>query len=543
MYQCPNCNGNLKFNIKRQRMLCEHCNSTFNPNQFGDGEGAKQSEIEVTVFTCPQCAGELFTTDNEMAGFCTFCGSTTVMESRIANEKRPDYIIPFQQTKDDCKEAYLKLMKNAFFVPKALKSPEYIEGFRGIYMPYWIYDVKQEGELNLSGKCTTVDEDYLTISHYKFDGKLSSKYEGIAYDGSSALSDTLSRKLMPYKMNSVREFSPAYLSGFYAEAADLEADVYEEDVKALTDKRTGEYVKNYYGFDSYTIDTKDDAIVEQLGTTIAKKSQAMLPIWFVSYRNKDWVAYATVNGQTGKVVADLPVDVKKYLLYAILLAVPIYTVLSLIESVHTITPVFLIQIILVLSAMVALLYDAKVKQIVKREKLADDKGAIVAKQRQENTKVKKRKKKKSRLKRRKTWAIETIITGIILAGCFLYILAPVIEEEVLPLLEELPYQQMWEVLVLFAGALTVIVSLVSLIRSIGLKLWRFLPTPFFGLFAALVAIGMIVLQPVLNVSYYIGALLLGCVLIYTMIDLIKRYNIFATRRLPQFERRGGDGNA
>lgn len=551
MYQCPNCNGNLKYNIRLQKMSCDHCNSTFNPYQFGDAEGAKQSEFEVTVFTCPQCGGELFTTDNEMAGFCSFCGSSTVFESRIANEKRPDYIIPFQKTKEDCKDEYMKMIRNAFFVPKALKSPEYIEGFRGIYMPYWIYDVQQQGEINLSGKRTTIDEDYMITSYYKFDGNLSSHYEGIAYDGSSALTDTISRKLMPYKMNSLREFSPVYLSGFYADAADLEAEVYEEDVMALTEKRTGEFVKNYYGLEPYTLDTKDESIVEQLGTTITKESQAMLPIWFMSYQNKDWVAYATVNGQTGKVVADLPVDFKKYLLCAIPLAFPIFLLVCLIDNITAMNPVLLLHILLMLSTVVNFLYGAKVKQIVKREKHADDKGAIVAKQRQEHEKPKRRKKRKSRLKRkRRAWAIPTTLVVVVL--CVLYMFVPLIQKEMIPWigveevilwLEALPYEQMLYVLTLPAGALTILISMISLIRSSGIKLWRFLPTPWYSILAALNAMGILVLRPVLNLSYYAGAFLIGGVLIYTMMDLIKRYNILATRRLPQFERRGGDGNA
>ncbi len=541
MYQCPNCNGNLKFNIKRQKMLCEHCNSIFDPYQFGEAEGAKQSEFEVTVFTCPQCGGELFTTDNEMTDFCSFCGSSVVFESRIANEKRPDYIIPFQKTKDDCKEEYLKLIDKAFFVPKALKSPEYIDGFRAIYMPYWIYDVKQQEKINLSGKRKVANNDYVITSYYSFDGNLSASYEGIMYDGSSSFSDNMSRKLVPYKLNGMREFSAAFMSGFYADAADMEAAVYEDDVVDFTEHKTGEYVKNYYELEPYALDTSDSSIREQIGTKITKEVQAMLPVWFMSYRNKDWVAYAAVNGQTGKVVADLPVDLKKYMLCAVLLALPFFFFYSILGGALNVAPAVLLEMVLLFAGVVSVIYAQKIKQIAIREKKKDDKGAIVASQRKEkkNKKSKKRRKKKLKRKMNRT---QIIIICFTIVYCMAYVL-PLLSVEAFPLLEDLPYDKMLGIATLVSGAVTVINSLVSLIRSRKLKLWKFLPVPFAYIVATVLAIAALAVYPGVYTYCYIGILALCGVSIWVLIDLIHQYNVFATRKIPQLERRGGDRHA
>jgi hypothetical protein len=50
--------------------------------------------------------GEILSTDDMAAGFCSFCGASTVLYSRIEKEHRPAYIIPFTKTKEDCKKAY-----------------------------------------------------------------------------------------------------------------------------------------------------------------------------------------------------------------------------------------------------------------------------------------------------------------------------------------------------------------------------------------------------------------------------------------------------
>lgn len=124
MLSCPNCGGNLKFDIPSQQLSCEHCHTLFDPYDFdgktSDAEESKtfDGDYEVTIFTCPQCGGEILSTDNAAAGFCSFCGASTILYSRISHEKRPNYIIPFQKTKEQCKEAYARRMKHSILRQK-----------------------------------------------------------------------------------------------------------------------------------------------------------------------------------------------------------------------------------------------------------------------------------------------------------------------------------------------------------------------------------------------------------------------------------------
>ena len=63
MLSCPNCGGNLKFDIPSQQLSCEHCHTLFDPYDFdgktSDAEESKtfDGDYEVTIFTCPQCGG------------------------------------------------------------------------------------------------------------------------------------------------------------------------------------------------------------------------------------------------------------------------------------------------------------------------------------------------------------------------------------------------------------------------------------------------------------------------------------------------------
>ena len=44
MYQCPNCGGRLIFDISSQSMLCEHCNTHYNPYKLGEGNSAEENK-------------------------------------------------------------------------------------------------------------------------------------------------------------------------------------------------------------------------------------------------------------------------------------------------------------------------------------------------------------------------------------------------------------------------------------------------------------------------------------------------------------------
>lgn len=331
MLSCPNCGGNLKFDIPSQQLSCEHCHTLFDPYDFdgktSDAEESKtfDGDYEVTIFTCPQCGGEILSTDNAAAGFCSFCGASTILYSRISHEKRPNYIIPFQKTKEQCKEAYAHRMKHSIFAPKELRDPSYIDSFRGIYMPYWAFYISQKGSLSLNGKKTSRRGDYIITDHYALTGDLDAYYKGLSYDASSSFDDNISEELAPYNLKGMKAFTPAYLSGFYADTSDVDAKVYQGDAEYTASAETTERIASDGTFAGFTMDTIRP---EQLHTKTETIDSTMFPVWFLSYRKKDRVAYATVNGQTGLVVADIPIDPKRYLLGSLLLAIPIFALLA-----------------------------------------------------------------------------------------------------------------------------------------------------------------------------------------------------------------------
>lgn len=367
MYSCPSCGGNLKFDIPSQMLACEYCHTQEDPYSFEDKDrnNLENADYEVTVFTCPQCGGEIVSTDTSAAEFCSFCGASTILHSRLKNEKRPSYIIPFQKTKEDCKAAYSKMMKKAFFAPDGLKDPKHIDSFRGIYMPYWAFEIVQNGDYELSGSRSKRRGDYIITDHFKLRGNIEASYKGFSYDASSSFDDNISEKLAPYDVRGMKDFTPAFLSGFYADTADVSSEEYRMDAENLATDIADSRIRQESAYGGLEI--SGSISPGEIGTKTASVSSTMYPVWFLSYRNADRVAYATVNGQTGKVITDLPIDTGKYLKFSLLLAIPLFFILNLL---FTIPPVFVLIITTVMAAASLIISLLELQSISEREKLS-----------------------------------------------------------------------------------------------------------------------------------------------------------------------------
>lgn len=369
MFACPNCGGNLKFDIPSQQLSCEYCQTLVDPYSFEDKnkDAIETTEYDATIFTCPQCGGEILSTDTSAAEFCTFCGASTILYSRVSKEKRPNYILPFTKTKEDCKKAYKNMMKRAIFAPDDLKNPDRIDSFRGIYMPYWSFHVTQNGPFNLKGSRTRRRGDFIYTDHYALHGEIDAYYQGLSYDASSSFDDDISEKLAPYDVKKMKEFTPAFLSGFYADTADVSPNTYQSEAENTAYNNSIQKV--YQSFPGISItNTSPNAI---LPTEVKQIDRTMFPVWFMSYRNGDRVAYATVNGQTGRVVSDLPIDTKKYAIGSLLLAIPIFILLNLF---FTITPSCLLLITVALGILSTITCAIELGNLKKKNDLPNKKS-------------------------------------------------------------------------------------------------------------------------------------------------------------------------
>ena len=98
-----------------------------------------------------------------------------------------------------------------------------------------------------------------------------------------------------------------YLSGFQAEKRDIEKESVAEEARRETKDYATKLLRE-------SVSGYDGVKVHNCGFSSGSENwnYVLLPIWTITYRaNNGKMYYYSMNGQTGKVCGELPVDYKK----------------------------------------------------------------------------------------------------------------------------------------------------------------------------------------------------------------------------------------
>jgi len=140
-------------------------------------------------------------------------------------------------------------------------------------------------------------------------------FSKIPADASSKMDDAYMESIEPYDYSELKPFTQAYLTGYLADKYDVSA----KDNAPRAVRRAKESTKNALfsdaskGYD-HTSPEKENIHVKQ-----GKAYYAMMPVWMLStnWNGKDYKF--AMNGQTGKMVGDLPKDTGKFWVTLILI--------------------------------------------------------------------------------------------------------------------------------------------------------------------------------------------------------------------------------
>lgn len=527
-FKCPNCAGNLFYSIPDKKLKCESCDSLI---PLGD---IPVPEFSVYSFVCNSCGAELLSPDESMISYCSYCGSEAMLEGRLSEEIRPKYILPFQQTKDQCKNTYRKRTEKMFFLPKELKDAEYLERFRGTYIPYWMYQIDFPEPVSYEATKKTRKGGKITETTYEVEAEVNGSYEGIPYDASSCFDDTISDMLMPFDKKKLVDFHPGYLAGFYADRADVPAEKYHSDASHRAESNAFDAIS----LSSMKTDKLDIKRTSRKVESASVKADikddftALFPIWFLTWRNKNRVAYAIVNGQNGRISCDLPVDMKKYALSTVITAAVLFALLSLLVSMTARTALMICSVLTVIALG---FFKGEAREIRDRENHIFDKGYFV-----KDREVKMKEKKREKIRAKKLFKSKKTLPTVLLlgGGLIVYVIWTFLTSNEFSPSDKLLFVTFTCAVV---GSVLAFLGRSSLryVREKSIRLFNFIT------WAALIfAFAIAAWNPVEDMYYYLGCLGCGLGAALGSIGLIKYYNLLTTRPLPTFfDREGGRDNA
>ena len=520
MYSCPGCGSQMLFDIAGQQLKCGRCDRTMSIQEADEKEARQAgSSFAVDVLTCPTCGAEIRAVNTAAASFCSYCGSSVMLEKQEGQDfVPPDYVIPFQITREQCFERFQGMLKSSFCADHRLKKDITADSFRGIYVPYHTYSGSVEGDATVEGSETKGNYTY----YYKTRIELNHHYTGIMHDASREMPDNISEAISISRdaRDLIRPFSPAYLSGFYADVSDTDPDYYVPYARSETIRKGLQDTLPVLKDDSSSYSTAEAEKALMAKTQAEYTGDMMLPVWFMSMKSGKRVLYAVQNAVTGEMWADIPMDTSRFALVTLGIAVALFFVFN---SFLTLRPEMVMAgaMLLAIFAQIAVngrltrLHDKEMAEAIVRGETVDVKD-----------RMEKMKRLESRVNRQKNGGVFRYV-GALTAGAGSCI--------ALNLLSKLD-----DVRVYRYGSL--ILAVIMLLLIIPWEKRPRLPVGCLVTFAAM-AVGAVImlLDPFhsADTPVYIVTLAIMGGVIWECLALLRLYNKSCSNPLPQFETHNG----
>lgn len=337
--RCPNCGGNMEFNITLAKLHCLSCNTMMTVDDYeeilkqksdvsdraeqnfvkgaDENEGRNSDTPQTENYICSSCGGSISLSALSASSHCPFCNNAIVFVDKYRNQRNPDFIIPFRYDRRHFENTFQKLLDSRLFLPDAFREEVNINKIRAVYVPFWLYSVKAEGDAEfLAEKQIKIIKRGLfnepqkphyrhIVTSEKNSGTMICRY--IPQDASTDIDDDISQGLEPFNTDDITNFSFGYLSGLNALIYDMDAKASFSDVQKRVEKSFRNFIVKADNYSYLKIDSVNATYTPQF------INYALFPIWMAQADFNGKTYRYAMNGQTGKALEDLPSSkFKKY---------------------------------------------------------------------------------------------------------------------------------------------------------------------------------------------------------------------------------------
>ena len=338
-FKCPACTAPLHFSEETGRLECDYCGSSFSVEEMESRSAEKEQQAaeafekaaaeakadakdwdgpdaqdswgkegtNLKTYSCPSCGAELICDEATAATSCPYCGNNTIIPGQFTGALKPDLVIPFKVGREEALSTLRAHYKGKRLLPKRFSDENHIQEIKGVYVPFWLFDCKADFDYHATGENVITWSDtrfiYTKTDLYHIHRAGTMEFENIPLDASEKMQDDLMDALEPFHLEKKKPFDMSYLSGFLAEKYTYEPkDLYDRMTKRITpgvEHKAAEGGKSYqrvYGVKCHT------------DFSSKQQSYMLLPVWMLmsKYDGKEYLF--AMNGQTGKIVGELPVS-------------------------------------------------------------------------------------------------------------------------------------------------------------------------------------------------------------------------------------------
>jgi predicted RNA-binding Zn-ribbon protein involved in translation (DUF1610 family) len=334
-FPCSSCGAKLEYAPGKAALKCPYCGQE-NKLEQPDGQveeldfyeyfarAAEQGESEEKqTVKCGSCNAISTVDRNISLNRCPFCGSQLTAQAKASRLIKPGAILPFKVTRNKAAEDFRSWLSSLWFAPGELKQYATASGgIRGMYLPYWTYDARvtteyhgQRGEdyyeteyydtEDDNGNTVTRSRTVTRTRWYPVSGAVGNVFDDVLVLAGHSLPAEIIASLEPWDLNNLVPYTDEYMSGFQAEAYQVDLGAGFEKAKLIMDGAVRRTIERDIGGNHQQI----SAARSQYDDITFK--HVLLPVWISAYRYRDRSYRFIVNARTGQVQGERPWSVAK----------------------------------------------------------------------------------------------------------------------------------------------------------------------------------------------------------------------------------------
>lgn len=324
-FTCPQCGAATAYSAVDGGLTCTHCGYYEPPQKPVVGKRAERFEFTVETLQraahgwgttrkelqCQSCAAYTSVPPDSLTHTCPFCSSSNVIQRQAPQDVlRPRFLIPFKIEAGACHQITREWLGSSWMTPGALRRLAQVGNFTGIYIPYWTFDAinKADWQAEVGHKKT---ERYYSGGKWRTRTKIVWKWEAghvqlginnLLVEGTHRLSTILLERIKEYNLRELAPYEPKYLAGFQAQAYDIPLEeawetarhaMREETRQACREQASTKRIRNF----SMELNFEEE-----------RWRYILLPIYLATYNYEHNTYQVMINGQSGAVSGQRPVD-------------------------------------------------------------------------------------------------------------------------------------------------------------------------------------------------------------------------------------------
>ena len=327
-YKCPGCGAALVFNGATQTLHCGSCGNDYSAEtlkMMDETMNAAQSESKfdwgayqprqfeaadagsLATYSCPSCGAQITGGGTMGSTVCPYCGNSTIVKGIFEGSFQPDFVIPFEIEKNKAIEIFEADAMKKPFIPDEFKDHKRLQEMAGVYVPFWTFDCDCSAMVTYSAqnvrKWSDSSFNYTQTDYYRLLRGGSIGYTNIPVDASLKADDAYMDALEPFDYSKAVDFNIGYLAGHLADKYDVSAEDSIGRANRRVENSTAEIFRDTAK--NYQMVTPEFTNVQ---TSQGIVRYSLLPVWMLNIKYGGENYKYAVNGQTGKVAGEFPVD-------------------------------------------------------------------------------------------------------------------------------------------------------------------------------------------------------------------------------------------